>query len=221
MDFHQLTTKNSAEELVAVQHEAHQTTVWTALPGIIESFDPIAMTVKVQPATKGTLRAADGTVKVLQIPTLPDVPVVFPRGGGFVMTFPIAKGDECLLVFSSRSIDDWWQQGGVQTPNDTRMHDINDGFAVMGAFSQPNVVPGGVSTNSAQMRSIDNSLVVDLNSETGIITMTAPMSVNINAPILNAQKIIATGDVIAGTISEQQHTHRSGSAGSQTSTPIG
>ena len=33
--------------------------------------------------------------------------MVFPGGGGFALTFPVAAGDECLVVFASRCIDDY------------------------------------------------------------------------------------------------------------------
>ena len=65
------------------------------------------------------------------------MPVVFPGGGGFALTFPVAAGDECLVVFASRCIDAWWQSGGVGEPMEPRMHDLSDGFALIGVRSQP------------------------------------------------------------------------------------
>lgn len=80
-----------------------------AMPGIIQSFDPDTVTCIVQPAIYGQKVGDDGKVVSEAIPIIPDVPVVFPRGGGCTLTFPVKQGDECLLVFSDRCIDFWWQ----------------------------------------------------------------------------------------------------------------
>ena len=133
-----------------------QGTLWTALPGIVQSFDPVAMTCEVQPAIQGKMRLEDGGVQVVNLPLLLDCPVVFPRGGGCSLTFPIKAGDECLVVFSCRAIDIWWQQGGVQPPAETRMHDLSDGFVIPGPYSQPQVIPD-VSIEAVELRTDDRS----------------------------------------------------------------
>lgn len=138
-----------------------QGTLWTALPGIVQSFDPVAMTCEVQPAIQGKMRCEDGSVEVVNLPLLLDCPVIFPRGGGCSLTFPIKTGDECLVVFSARAIDIWWQQGGVQPPAETRMHDLSDGFVIPGPYSQPQVIPD-VSTEAVELRTDDRSARVSI-----------------------------------------------------------
>jgi len=155
--------------------------LWTALPGIIQSFNQVAMTVTVQPAIQGTVTNPDGTTRNVNLPLLPDVPVCYPRGGGCTLTFPIAKGDECLMVFSARCIDSWWQSGGVQVPYEPRMMDLSDGFALPGPFSQSAVI-SGVSTTSVQLRSNDASTYFDLNPTTQKIKIVAPGGFEVDAP---------------------------------------
>lgn len=147
--------------------------LWTALPGIVQSFDPVAMTCQVQPAIQGKVRAEDGTITLVNMPMLLDCPVVFPHGGGCSMTFPIKPGDECLVVFSSRAIDLWWQSGGVQPPVEMRMHDLSDGFVLVGAYSQTKVLPN-VSTQAVQLRSDDGQAFFELNPENHNFTLTTP-----------------------------------------------
>lgn len=147
--------------------------LWTALPGIVQSFDPVAMTCQVQPAIQGKVRSEDGTITLVNLPMLLDCPVVFPHGGGCSMTFPIKPGDECLVVFSSRAIDLWWQSGGVQAPVEMRMHDLSDGFVLVGAYSQPKVLQN-VSTVAVQLRSDDGQAFFELNPETHNFTLTTP-----------------------------------------------
>ena len=103
--------QNDPIESHRLAQEGHQAQMWTALPGIVTGFDPVAMTVSVQPAVQGSVKDETGNSKNVQMPLLVDVPVVFPCGGGFSLTYPIRVGDEVLVVFASRCIDGWWQGG--------------------------------------------------------------------------------------------------------------
>lgn len=142
-------------EAIRSAMDGQQANMWTAMPGLIESFDPAAMTVAVQPAIKGRVRQEDGSAKSVNMPLLADVPVYFPRGGGFTLTHPIHPGDECLVVFGSRCIDGWWQSGGVQEPAEQRMHDLSDAFALIGPTSQPGVLVPPVDPENVQLRTDD------------------------------------------------------------------
>lgn len=154
--------------------------IWTALPGIIQSFDPAAMTCSVQPALQGTLSdPKTGKAANANLPLLVDCPVQFQSGGGVTLTMPIAQDDECLVIFASRCIDAWWQNGGIQPPMVYRMHDLSDGFVIPGVWSQPRVL-SGVSTTTAQMRSTDGSTMFELDPAAQKINMTAPGGVYIN-----------------------------------------
>ena len=133
--------------------DGRQAEIWTALPGIVQSFDPVAMTVTVQPAVAGRVTDETGKTSSVNMPLLPDVPVVFPGGGGFTLTFPVASGDECLVVFASRCIDAWWQSGGIGEPMEPRMHDLSDGFALVGVRSQARRLSPAVDSENVQIRS--------------------------------------------------------------------
>lgn len=146
-----------------------QSQLWTALPCIVQEFDPDALTVTAQPTIKGRIQKADGTVELVDMPLLLDCPVVFPHAGGCSLTFPVKQGDECLVVFSCRGIDFWWQQGGVQPAPEPRMHDLSDGFAILGVWSQVTKI-GNVSTSAVQLRSDDGQAFVEINPQTHSIT---------------------------------------------------
>jgi len=169
------------EEALRVALEGLQSGLWTAMPGIIQSFSPGAITATVQLAVKGLVHAPDGSAQFVNLPLLVDVPVHFPRGGGCTLTFPVAKGDECLVVFAARCIDGWWQSGGVQAPMEPRIHDLSDGFAFVGFFSQATKI-SGISTASTQLRSNDGATSIDLNPTTQKVTITAPGGFYVNAP---------------------------------------
>lgn len=137
-----------------------QTRLWTAMPGIVDSFDPVRMVANVQPAITAQLRTPEDIVQDVQMPLLLDCPVVFPGGGGVTLTFALAPGDEVLVVFGSRCIDSWWQQGGVQGQAELRMHNLSDGFAIPGPRSLPRRF--NVSTTAAQLRSDDGETYIEL-----------------------------------------------------------
>lgn len=151
------------EEALRAALSGFQTGLWTAVPGIIQSFNTTAHTVEVQPAIKAKLRKPDGSLVSTALPLLVDVPVMWPSGGGFTLTFPIATGDECLVVFSSRCIDAWWQSGGVQEAMEARMNDLSDGFAFVGVRSQVRLLPS-VSTAATQLRSDDGATYVQVGT---------------------------------------------------------
>lgn len=152
-----------------------------ALPGIIESYNPDAQTVAIQPGIKATLRAEDGALSTVTLPLLVDCPVQFPSGGNSTLTFPVRRGDECLVVFADGAIDAWWQSGGVGEKVSVRMHDLSDGFALLGFRSQPRVL-ANVSTTSAQLRSDDGATFIDLNPTAGTLKLVAPGGLEIDAP---------------------------------------
>ncbi len=159
-----------------------QTGIWTAMPGIIQSFSDGAVTATVQLAIKGIVHAPDGTAQFVNLPLLVDVPVHFPRGGGCTLTFPVANGDECLVVFAARCIDAWWQSGGVQPPIEPRVHDLSDGFAFVGFFSQATKI-SGISTVSTQLRSNDGATFIDLNPTSQKVKIVAPGGFDVVTPL--------------------------------------
>ena len=174
-----------------------------SMPGIIKSFDPETVTCVVEvsiyihkpESAEGKSIDRLGQDNVFY-PLILDAPVIFPRGGGCTLTFPIKEGDECLVVFADRCIDFWWQSGGVQNGSRGRMHDYSDAFVIPGPQSQAKNI-SGISTTSAQLRTDDGSAFIELAAG-GNITATTAGSATINAP-----EIILNGNVtINGNLSQ-------------------
>lgn len=187
-----------------------QSRIWTALPGIIDQFDPDTMTAVIHLAIRGTQQAPDGGWSQAPIYQLVDVPVVFPHGGGCSLTFPLAKDDECLVAFASRCIDAWWQSGGMQVAMDQRMHDLSDAFAIPGPYSQVKK-PGNISRNTTQLRSHDGSTFVELDPVGRLVNVVAPGGMKITAPtveitgclLVNKDLQVQEGATVAGQITGQ------------------
>lgn len=162
------------------------------MPGIIQSFNASAITATVQIAIKGIVHTPDGKAQFVNMPLLVDVPVHFPRGGNCTLTFPVAKNDECLVVFAARCIDGWYQSGGIQPPMEPRIHDLSDGFAFVGFFSQATKI-SGISTSTAQLRSNDGSTYVEINPSGQIVNVVAPGGINLTT---NGKIVLSAGTEI-------------------------
>lgn len=186
--------------------------LWTAMPGYIVDFDPAKCTATVQLGVQAIVSSPDGSSQNVPITVLPDVPVVFPRGGGCALTFPVQAGDECLVVFGARSCGGWKQSGGTQVQSAPgRMHSLSDGFALLGTSSQPHVI-GSLSTTTTQLRSDDGATFVELNPAGKVVHVKAPggmtidANVQVNGTVTASQDITSTGgDVKAGTVSLKNH----------------
>lgn len=188
--------------------------LWVAMPAIIHHFDASSITCTAQPAIKGLVTKSDGTQEWVQMPLLVDVPVTFPSGGGYTLTFPVKQGDECLIVFASRCIDNWWLSGGIQTQAELRIQDLSDGFAIVGPRSQSRLI--GVDTEAVQLKADDGNSFIEIRGQDitaqaagdfkaingagamtslqgGQIVMSAPDSISLSAP--NGAKMNCGGKV--------------------------
>lgn len=141
-----------------------------AIPGIVESFDAEKQTVSVQPTITENIQVGEEAAKATPLPVLTDIPICFPRAGGYSLTLPIKKGDECLLVFADMCIDGWWQSGGVQDQMETRRHDLSDAFAIIGTTSQPRKV-NGYSSENLQIRTDDANVVIELDKNSSSVNI--------------------------------------------------
>jgi hypothetical protein len=235
----------SLEEVIRSALDSGQSRLWTAMVGVVQDYDANKRTCTVQPAVNGKIRQPDGSWVRTQLPLLKDCPVQFPCGGGVTLTFPVALGDECLVVFSSRCIDTWYARGflsegaSIATPNpgndppEYRMHNLSDGFALMGFRSLARQVPA--DPVNAVLTSDDGGASISLNPTTHAVAIhtTATRSINASGGItMNGATIDASGNVsfpgtfaatgitTGGGVNLDTHTHTSTTPGDPTSPPL-
>lgn len=166
-----LERQTDASEDIRTAIEAAATDLHVACPGIVESVDMGAKTVTVRPAIKAAVGKSDGSVESVELPLLVDVPICFPSAGGFTLTFPIKKGDNCLVVFGDSCMDAWWQNGGVQEPVEFRQHDLSDSYAIFAPLNQTHEVPD-ISTNSVQLRNDSGKSYIEIDEDDNITIAT-------------------------------------------------
>lgn len=117
--------------------ETTKAQIRVALPCKVLLYDPVTQTVDVQPLIDDRIQQEDGTFTALPFPVLPHVPVAFPAGGGFRLTFPLQLGDTGQVLFNDLSIDTWQNQGGHAQAPDGRRHDISDAVFYPGLHADP------------------------------------------------------------------------------------
>lgn len=128
-------------ELFSLQRERLTAAIRVALPAEVVSFDPVTQLATVRPLLKELDTDETGAEQVRSLPVVPDVPVQFPAGGGFSLTFPVQAGDPCLLVFADRSLDKWLDNGAEVDPVDVRRHNLSDAVALLGVRAKPQALP--------------------------------------------------------------------------------
>lgn len=67
-----------------------------------------------------------------EYPLLLDCPAIIVGGGNTYLQFPIAAGDQCLILFNDRDLNNWYagaRSGPVAT---ARTHSLADGIALIG-----------------------------------------------------------------------------------------
>lgn len=114
--------------------------------GTIQSFNSTNQTATATINYKKTVLKQDtnGVVynELINYPVLLDIPVVIIGGGLCNLTFPIATGDECLILFNDRDIDNWFSSGQVGPVASSRLHSFADGIAIVGVKSLLHSITG-------------------------------------------------------------------------------
>ena len=134
--------------------------VHTMLPGVIDSFDPSTQRAKVLigPA------AESSTGEKMPYPAVINVPVSFPRFGGYSLTMPVVRGDPVAVFFSERSMADWKDKGVVgAVPQVARFFALADAFAVPGCAPNGKTIPS-FNASATELKSDDGSVKIRLTS---------------------------------------------------------
>lgn len=146
--------------------------IHVALPAVVQSYNSSNQTVEVQPTVRERTITDGNQIRYIQYPLLINVPVVFPQVGSYQLTFPISPGDECLVVFSDLSIDNWWLNGNVQNPIEQRRHDLSDGMAIFGLMNQERLKDqshSAVPDDGMALINTANGVAVGIKGESGYV----------------------------------------------------
>ena len=129
-------------------------------------------------STMATITAVDLNTVNVKIDTsgieLDDVSIITLQGGGSFLQFPITVGDQCMLIFSRDSSDNWLS-GNDDLIYSTNF-DVNNAFALVGINNNLNLIDMQTYTNlTVDKMKIQNStaeLITTLSDTTAQLIAT-------------------------------------------------
>ncbi|MBS6009725.1 MAG: phage baseplate protein [Haemophilus parahaemolyticus] len=176
-----------------------------AMPATIVSYNAGNQWATVKPSL--AKRLSNGNT--LQAPQIVNVPVCFPvadvGGNKAMITLPMKAGDGVLLVFSQRSIENWLD-GSKGSPDDPRMFDLSDAFAIPSCNAKSPAADAENLSIQYGSGSIKITPSGDVLIDSPNVTVKCPTT-TFNGDIQLNGSMAASGDVSAGGISLQSHKH--------------
>lgn len=137
--------------------------------GTIQSFNSTNQTAQITINYTKTFLEIDEigntTTTTKNYPTLLECPVICLGGGLGSLTFPITTGDECLIFFNDRDLDNWFNGSSNSAPATARLHAFTDAVALVGVRSLPNVLTG-YDSSSVVLKLGENTLKVESDNIT-------------------------------------------------------
>ena len=167
----------------------------------------------------------------IALPEFIEVPPLFFQGGSSYTAHPVAVGDYCLLIFTERCFDRWYNGQDFQPPLELRMHDYSDGIAIVGinplgsALTIPTVIQqtgdtnfDGDHTHQGTMDRTGDSHVIgdyliegDLTVDGNIIctgNISAGSFSGLSGGTMNVSAdLVTSGEVTASGVNLSTHTH--------------
>lgn len=167
----------SIKRLIKSHIENLQTQIYTQLPAIITDVSQYESSNIISVTPTINILHSDGQVN--ECPEIFNVPVVQPSGGGGLLSFPLAVGDNVLLEFSMRNIEEWLEGSGEAVTEPTRrLHDISDAVAIVGMHTKNNHL--SPDPNDVVLKFKDNKITLKNDGNVEVITK-AKFSVNNDA----------------------------------------
>jgi hypothetical protein len=103
----------------------------------IQSFDPVKQTATATINYKRSVQTLDTTTgrystTLVDYPILSDCPVFYPFGGSGGFTYPLQKGDQCMVAFNDRDMDNWFSGALPGELDSNRLHSFSDALIYVG-----------------------------------------------------------------------------------------
>lgn len=160
--------------------------------GKIQLFNPLNQTSTVTINYKKTFFQSDPVTGVygptlVDYPILAECPTICLGGGNGALTFPITTGDDCLIFFNDRDLDNWFQGSSSSANATPRLHSFSDGVVLVGLRSLNDVLLNYDSDGIA-LRTKDGLTKIKIASDGTKITATVGPAMEL---VLNADGTIS------------------------------
>ena len=199
----------------------------TGMPGLVIDTSEYGSTgcISVRPALSRLLTT--GQVISNDEIAIVDVPVLWPSGGGAILSCPIKVGDVVWLAFCQRNLEDWVYSDGTQevVPSDSRHFAMTDAIAIPCLYTTKNHL--SPSTENVELKWGDKVISLKPSGEISVsnasgsytlksdgnielhpaATVTVLGNVEVQGTIHATQNISSDTDVIADGVSGKNHTH--------------
>ena len=179
---------NDLTSLLNIHSEEIKKDINTCIPGVVISFDKDTQLASLQIG----INMVDNHDNQYKHAPIISCPVFFVGNANYIIEHEINEGDEGILVFSQRCMDNWVADGGTVNQDVIRFHDINDAMFIPGIRSQKNKIEN-FGNDGIKLRDKNNSNFVWLKNDGTIIIKT--------------NKLIVDGDIINNGINVTQHDH--------------
>src|ERR1700683_758670 len=142
-------------ELFDAAAERLKGAMYHTMPGIVVTFYPgVAGTspacVDVQPAVNDVRFDTDTTERISEPwPIIPRVPILYPKGGGYVMAFPLQAQDKVTLIAYDLDPTAHRLNGAQVDPMDVRRHAGAYWAAIPGDITNPGAMLSSTSACSS------------------------------------------------------------------------
>lgn len=153
-----------------------QSQLFTTLPAIVTDVSNLELeqTISVRPTID--ILHSDGQIN--ECPEIYNVPVIFPSAGGGILSFPIKVGDNVLVQFSMRNLENWLEgDGNSVVENTMRSHDMSDAIAIVGLTTKANTL--NPSPKDVVLKFKGSSITIKDNSDIEIIQGESASSVSL------------------------------------------
>lgn len=172
-------------------------------PARIEEYFPETQTATVNICAEDVYNDIEGLDQISDWVLIPDVPVLTMSGGDFALTFPIVKGESCMITFSQIGYDHWFVEDrdtggllfGIPQPHLSRSFCLEDGFCFVGFNTLPRTFKQ-VSTTDVVLRNRPLTSTISIKPD-GTIELKTISKVDVIAPNVNVQAAVV--DVQATT----------------------
>lgn len=200
--------------------------VHTSTPGVVTAVGTFkgVKVVSVQPVIQ-QIDTLDDQATLKAIDPIPNVPLAIPYSQTLklAMTIPVQVGDEGLIHFAERSLDNWLERGGIQPPAEPvqpRAHDLADAVFVPGIQPVPYAIANW-SEDAIEIRNEDATTALSVSEDTvamrsggAVVSLPGDGKIYLTGEVIHTGDLTSSGKVtgVSGVetgagISLDNHTH--------------
>lgn len=148
--------------------------------GTIQSFDATTQTAQVTINYKKTFFKTDSNSNsyssyLTDYPLITSCPVIVLGGGGTNLTFPIKQGDQCVLLFNDRDIDNWFNGSSTSANATPALHAFTDCIALVGLTNSNSFIQ---NYDTVRTLITNGTAMIGINPVNNKLTLTNGTSLN-------------------------------------------